>query len=289
MLGCAGGRQGDAGPWLARDRAIPKSRPATSSAKPVQARSELGLRAKAIMDRGELVSDEVEIGIVKERLDRPMRPTVHSRRFPRTWRRRSRSTGSQGRRAHRVEIDVPEAELVQRLGARWSAPPAASTPRRIRGGVVRRGGEAAADRSCSAPTTARRSYASGSTCTAQDDALAGLLPRAADVPLDQRGAGTRSRGGGAGRGRRCPEGDGRPEGRADDCLQVRGRASSGCARPVAWWARSCRAGGRRWRRASTRRSLDEWAEKRIARAGATAAFKGYHGYRRRSARRSTTR
>ena len=35
----------------------------------VQEGTEVGRRAKAIMDRGELVSDEVMIGIVKERLD----------------------------------------------------------------------------------------------------------------------------------------------------------------------------------------------------------------------------
>ena len=33
--------------------------------------TEIGLRAKAIMDRGELVSDDIVIGIVSERLDQP--------------------------------------------------------------------------------------------------------------------------------------------------------------------------------------------------------------------------
>lgn len=37
----------------------------------VAARSEVGLRAKAVMDAGELVSDEIVIGIVSDRLDAP--------------------------------------------------------------------------------------------------------------------------------------------------------------------------------------------------------------------------
>jgi hypothetical protein len=41
-------------------------------------RTEIGLRAKAIMDRGELVSDEVMIGIVRERLGAPTRATGSS-------------------------------------------------------------------------------------------------------------------------------------------------------------------------------------------------------------------
>src|SRR5207253_6282120 len=36
----------------------------------VQAGTPMGLKAKSIMDRGELVGDDVVIGIVRERLDR---------------------------------------------------------------------------------------------------------------------------------------------------------------------------------------------------------------------------
>ena len=37
----------------------------------VAARSELGLKAKAIMESGALVGDDIMIGIIRERLDRP--------------------------------------------------------------------------------------------------------------------------------------------------------------------------------------------------------------------------
>ena len=37
----------------------------------VKAGSELGLQAKVVMDRGELVSDEIMLGLIEERLSRP--------------------------------------------------------------------------------------------------------------------------------------------------------------------------------------------------------------------------
>ena len=71
MLGAPGAGKGTQAARLAQDRGIPKISTGDILREAVQAQSELGLRARAIMDRGELVSDEVMIGIVKERLDRP--------------------------------------------------------------------------------------------------------------------------------------------------------------------------------------------------------------------------
>ncbi|HEY5363311.1 MAG TPA: adenylate kinase, partial [Aestuariivirga sp.] len=51
----------------------------------IAAGSEVGLKAKAIMDRGDLVSDDVIIGIVSERMDRPdVKKGVIFDGFPRT-------------------------------------------------------------------------------------------------------------------------------------------------------------------------------------------------------------
>src|ERR1700674_1080921 len=121
MLGAPGAGKGTQAAWLARDRAIPKISTGDILRNAVQARSELGLRAKAIMDRGELVSDEVMIGIVKERLDRPdAAGGFVLDGFPRTVAQAiALDRIVQGRAPLIVvEIDVPEAELVQRLGAR---------------------------------------------------------------------------------------------------------------------------------------------------------------------------
>src|SRR5216683_899477 len=140
MLGAPGAGKGTQAAWLARDRVIPKISTGDILREAVQARSELGLRAKAIMDRGELVSDEVMIGIVKERLDRPdAADGFILDGFPRTVAQAIALDGILQGRAPLivVEIDVPEAELVQRLGARLVCAScgvnAATTP----GGVVR--------------------------------------------------------------------------------------------------------------------------------------------------------
>jgi adenylate kinase len=121
MLGAPGAGKGTQAAWLARDRAIPKISTGDILRDAVQARSELGLRARAIMDRGELVGDEVMIGIVKERLDRPdAAGGFVLDGFPRTVAQAIALDGILQGRAPLivVEIDVPEAELVQRLGAR---------------------------------------------------------------------------------------------------------------------------------------------------------------------------
>jgi len=59
----------------------------------VKAGTALGMKAKAFMDAGGLVPDEVVIGIVKERLAEPDAERVHLDGFPRTIRRPRRSTG----------------------------------------------------------------------------------------------------------------------------------------------------------------------------------------------------
>ena len=121
MLGAPGAGKGTQAARLAQDRGIPKISTGDILREAVQAQSELGLRARAIMDRGELVGDEVMIGIVKERLDRP--DAVGGfilDGFPRTVAQAIALDGILQGRAPLivVEIDVPEAELVQRLGAR---------------------------------------------------------------------------------------------------------------------------------------------------------------------------
>src|SRR5919197_5343425 len=70
MLGPPGAGKGTQAERLARTRGIPKISTGDILREAVSAGTEIGLRAKAIMDRGELVSDDVMIGIVKERLDR---------------------------------------------------------------------------------------------------------------------------------------------------------------------------------------------------------------------------
>src|SRR5262245_44450346 len=121
MLGPPGAGKGTQAERFARTRGIPKISTGDILRDAVQAGTEVGRRAKAIMDRGELVSDDVMIGIVQERLERPdARAGFVLDGFPRTVAQATALDGiMKGRDALIVlDIDVPEAELVRRLSSR---------------------------------------------------------------------------------------------------------------------------------------------------------------------------
>jgi adenylate kinase len=121
MLGPPGAGKGTQAERFARSRGIPKISTGDILREAVHSGTPIGLRAKAIMDRGELVSDEVMIGIVRERLDREdARPGFVLDGFPRTV---AQAAALDALMAGRdplivVDIEVPEAELVRRLASR---------------------------------------------------------------------------------------------------------------------------------------------------------------------------
>ncbi|MQA30461.1 MAG: adenylate kinase, partial [Luteitalea sp.] len=121
ILGPPGAGKGTQAERLARGHGIPKISTGDMLREAVKAGTETGLRAKAIMDRGELVSDDVMIGIVRERLDRA---DAHSGfildGFPRTVEQAKALDRLMDGRAPLIVLDivVPEAELVRRLGMR---------------------------------------------------------------------------------------------------------------------------------------------------------------------------
>jgi len=121
MMGPPGAGKGTQADRFAAANGIPKISTGDILREAVQARTELGLRAKAVMDRGELVSDEVMIGIVRERLDRPdaMRGFVLDG-FPRTVAQARALDELMGGRDPLVVVDivVAEEELVRRLTSR---------------------------------------------------------------------------------------------------------------------------------------------------------------------------
>jgi adenylate kinase len=91
----------------------------------LEAGTEMGLAAKRFMDAGELVPDEVVIGVVRDRLAQP--DAAHGfllDGFPRTIEQAERLDAmlSEAGRAvsHAVLIEVPEDELVQRISGRRS-------------------------------------------------------------------------------------------------------------------------------------------------------------------------
>jgi adenylate kinase len=121
MLGPPGAGKGTQAERVARARGIPRISTGDILREAVQAGTDIGRRVQATMDRGELVSDEVMTGIVRDRLGQAdaARGFVLDG-FPRTvTQAASLDTIVEGRGPLIiVEIIVPEAELVRRLGSR---------------------------------------------------------------------------------------------------------------------------------------------------------------------------
>src|ERR1700704_1988447 len=69
MLGPPGAGKGTQAEQIAKARGIPKISTGDILREAVHNGTEIGKRANAIMARGKLVSDDVMIGIVRERLD----------------------------------------------------------------------------------------------------------------------------------------------------------------------------------------------------------------------------
>jgi adenylate kinase len=121
MLGPPGAGKGTQAERFARTRGIPKISTGDILREAVHDGTELGRRARAIMDRGELVNDEVMIGIVRDRLDRDdAQSGFVLDGFPRTVAQAAALDEIMTGRDPLVVVDlvVPEPELVRRLSAR---------------------------------------------------------------------------------------------------------------------------------------------------------------------------
>ena len=121
MLGPPGAGKGTQAERFARTRGIPKISTGEILREAVHTGTGIGRRARAIMDRGELVGDDVMIGIVRERLDRPdALAGFVLEGFPRTVAQASALDTIMDGRAPLIVVDivVPEAELVRRLASR---------------------------------------------------------------------------------------------------------------------------------------------------------------------------
>jgi adenylate kinase len=91
----------------------------------VAAGTEVGKRAKAVMDAGQLVSDEIVIAIIDERLDQPdvaWGATFDG--FPRTVAQAEALDALLARRGRRIaaaiEIRVPDEYIVERITGRFT-------------------------------------------------------------------------------------------------------------------------------------------------------------------------
>ena len=85
----------------------------------IKAGTELGKAAKEVMDQGKLVSDEIIIGLVKERLKQPDCQNGYLfDGFPRTIPQAEALRESGIRLEHVVELKVPDADIIERMSGR---------------------------------------------------------------------------------------------------------------------------------------------------------------------------
>jgi adenylate kinase len=121
MLGPPGAGKGTQAERFAREHGIPKVSTGDILREAVHSGSDLGRQVKAMMERGELVGDDLIIGIVRERLSRPdaLAGFVLDG-FPRTATQADaldQITASRGP-VICVEMQVPDEELVRRVRGR---------------------------------------------------------------------------------------------------------------------------------------------------------------------------
>jgi adenylate kinase len=148
MLGPPGAGKGTQADRYARARGVPRVSTGDILRDAVQEGTELGRAAKAVMDAGRLVSDDVVTGIVRERLSRPDAAAGFVLDgFPRTVAQAQALDAMLDSRGPLVvvDIEVPEDALVTRLSTRricgacgWTAAPGILACARCGGELVQR-------------------------------------------------------------------------------------------------------------------------------------------------------
>lgn len=120
LLGPPGAGKGTQAQSIMQRYGIPQISTGDMLRAAVKAGTELGLKAKAVMDAGGLVSDELIIGLVKERIAKPdCEKGFLFDGFPRTIPQADALNNSKIPLDHVVEIQVDDEEIVRRMSGRW--------------------------------------------------------------------------------------------------------------------------------------------------------------------------
>jgi adenylate kinase len=119
LLGAPGAGKGTQAAFITEKHGIPQISTGDMLRAAVKTGSQLGLEAKKFMDAGDLVPDEVIIGLVQERIEQP--DCVNGflfDGFPRTIPQADAMRNAGVDLDYVVEIDVDDAEIVKRLSGR---------------------------------------------------------------------------------------------------------------------------------------------------------------------------
>ena len=119
LLGAPGAGKGTQAAFICRKFEIPQVSTGDMLRAAVKAGSEMGLAAKKVMDTGALVSDEIIIGLVKERIAQP--DCAHGflfDGFPRTIVQADAMKTAGVKLDLVLEIDVPDEAIIERMSGR---------------------------------------------------------------------------------------------------------------------------------------------------------------------------
>ena len=119
LLGGPGAGKGTQAAFITQRYGIPQISTGDMLRAAVKAGSPLGLAAKQVMDRGDLVSDDIIIGLVKERIKAPdcARGFLFDG-FPRTIPQAEAMRAAQVPIQHVVEVAVSDATIIERMSGR---------------------------------------------------------------------------------------------------------------------------------------------------------------------------
>ena len=128
LLGAPGAGKGTQATFLCQKYAIPQVSTGDMLRAAVKAGTPLGLAAKKVMDSGALVSDDIIIGLVKERIAQPdCANGFLFDGFPRTIAQADAMKHAGVKLDAVLEIDVPDAAIVERMSGRRAHLPSGRT------------------------------------------------------------------------------------------------------------------------------------------------------------------
>jgi adenylate kinase len=128
LLGPPGAGKGTQAAFICRKFGIPQISTGDMLRAAVKAGTPLGLQAKKVMDAGALVSDDIIIGLVKERITQPdCANGFLFDGFPRTIPQADAMKAAGVKLDVVLEIDVPDASIVERMSGRRVHQPSGRT------------------------------------------------------------------------------------------------------------------------------------------------------------------
>jgi adenylate kinase len=119
LLGAPGAGKGTQAQFLMDKYGIPQISTGDMLRAAIKEGSPLGIEAKKVMDAGQLVSDEIIIGLVKERIAKPdCKKGFLLDGFPRTIPQADAMKDNGIKIDHVIEFDVADEVIVERMGGR---------------------------------------------------------------------------------------------------------------------------------------------------------------------------